>query len=213
LRMGDLVDALLRLLSTALSKPDKAIADQATRIGRELDALHEAVKAYLAKLDRAELTERDTIRLSDLIEFAVNVGQAGDILERRLAQITRQSAIANELDRDAALALLARVRDDLKLAVSTMMTEDERSARELIEAKRMVNDAERSSSRDHLARLGGADPAALEASSPFLSALRDFKQVNSHLASIGYAVMKPEEHVLTTDPADSEVRHKINEES
>lgn len=212
LRMGDLVDAMLRLFSTALSKPDKSISDQALRIGRELDVLHEAVKAYLAGLDRGELTESDIVRLSDLIEFAVNVGQAGDILERRLAQLTRQSAVTDELDREAARGLVARVCADLKLALSTMMTEDERSGRELVEAKRAVNEAERAASRDHLARLVGGDQAALTASAPFLATLQDLKRANSHLASIGYAVMIPEEHVLSVDPGDSEVRHKVPEE-
>jgi phosphate:Na+ symporter len=194
LRMGDLVDALLRLVPAAIARQDKAIAEQAKRLGREMDTLHDAVKAYLARLDRADLTERDTIRLSDLIEFAVNVGHAGDILERRIVQSSgRQGGIANDLDRDATLRIHARVSGDLKLALSTMITEDQRSARELVDAKRAVNEAERAAARDHLARLGGSDAAALGASNPFLAMLRDLKLVNSHLASIGYAVMAPDE--------------------
>ena len=39
--------------------------------------------------------------------------------------------------------------------------------------------------------LGGAEPAALAASTRFLSVLRDLKRVNSHLTTIGYAVMSP----------------------
>jgi phosphate:Na+ symporter len=209
LRMGDLIDVLMRLVPAALTRQDKATSEQAVRLGRALDALHEAVKAYLAKLDRSELTERDTIRLSDLIEFAVNIGQAGDILERRIVQASRQGPIASEIDRDAALRLHAQVSGDLKLALSTMMTEDQRSARELVDAKRSVNEAERAASRDHLARLGGGNQAALEASSPFLLALRDLKQVNSHLASIGYAIMEPEEHLIATDAERSEDRQKL----
>jgi hypothetical protein len=44
-----------------------------------------------------------------------------------------------------------------------------------------------------LAAQGGADPATLGASSLFLATLRDLKLVNSHLASIGYAVLGPGE--------------------
>src|ERR1700730_549448 len=46
---------------------------------RRILGIHEAVKGYLAKLDRTNLTERDLTRLSDLVEFAVNLGYAGDI--------------------------------------------------------------------------------------------------------------------------------------
>jgi len=72
-----------------------------------------------------------------------------------------------------------------------MMTEDDRSARELLDAKREINEFERTAARGHLAHLGGAEPAALAASTRFLSVLRDLKRVNSHLTTIGYAVMSP----------------------
>jgi phosphate:Na+ symporter len=194
LRMGDLVDALLRLVPAALASRDKPTAEQAARLGHDLDLLHDAVKSYLARLDHADLTERDSIRLSDLIEFAVNLGHAGDILERRITRLTgRRDEAIGDADREAVLRMHARVSADVRLALSTMMTEEQRSARELVDAKRQINDAERAAVRDHLAHLGEADPGALEASSSFLALLRDLKLVNSHLASIGYAVIDPTE--------------------
>jgi phosphate:Na+ symporter len=190
LRMGDLVDALLRLVPIGPVPLDKKVSEQAAKLGRELDRLHEAVKGYLAKLDRTDLTERDLTRLSDLVEFAVNLGHAGDILERDIIRAsTRQGDGIGEADRDVVSQVRTRVVADLRLALSTMMTEDERSARELLDAKREINELERATARDHLARLGGADPATLAASNLFLSLLRDLKRVNSHLATIGYAVM------------------------
>ncbi len=194
LRMGDLVDSLLRILPTTLDRHDKATAEQARRIGHELDMLHEAVKGYLARLEKADLTDRDIVRLSDLIEFAVNLGYAGDVLERDIVRGTvREEKTIPDADRAVIMQVHARVTADLRLALSTMMTEDQRSARELIDAKRQLNEIERSASRDHLARLGDANPSALGASAVFLSVLRDLKLVNSHFARIGYAVLVPED--------------------
>ena len=192
LRMGDLVDALLQMLPPALRKRDKALGEQATRLGRELDRLHAAVKQYLARLDRAELTGRDALRLSDLLEFAVNVGQAGGLLEKRIGRIAGrdQDAIA-AVDQAALQSLLAGVAADLRLAMSTMLTEDARSAAELRDAKRVLNEAERGAVRAHLSRLG-RDADAQQASRQFLGLMHDLKLVNSHLASIGYAVLEPE---------------------
>jgi phosphate:Na+ symporter len=189
LRMGDLVDAMLRLVPGALAYSGKSVPEQASTLGRELDRLHEAVKGYLAKLDWADLTEGDRTRLSDLIEFAVNLGHAGDILERDIICTPTRGDSIGEADRNVVSRLHARVAADLRLALSTMMTEDDRSARELLDAKREINEFERTAARDHLARLGGADPAALAASTRFLSVLRNLKRVNSHLTTIGYAVM------------------------
>ena len=52
-----------------------------------------------------------------------------------------------------------------------------------------------SPSRDHLARLGGSDEGELGRSNAVLVMLRDLKLVNSHLASIGYALIEPREGV------------------
>ena len=194
LRMGDLVEALLRLVPADLSRPDKHATSQAVRLGRELDMLHEAVKAYLARLEPSELTDRDASRLSDVIEFAVNLGHAGDILERCLEQVTRRAeGSINAADHAALQTIQAEVASDLRLALSTLTTEDQRSAQELVDAKRHLNEAERAAAREHLTRLGGANPAVLGSSSLFLATLRDLKLVNSHLASIGYAVLGAED--------------------
>jgi phosphate:Na+ symporter len=193
LRMGDLVDGLLRLVPSALERRDKSVAEQARSMGRELDMLHAAVKGYLARLERADLTERDAIRLSDIIEFAVNLGHAGDILETSLVQAaTRPDDAIAAADRAALLRVHGKVVADLRLALSTMITEDQRSARELIDARRQLNELERAATREHLAHLAGSDPAVVGASTGFLAMLRQLRMVNSHLASIGYAVLSPD---------------------
>ncbi len=101
----------------------------------------------------------------------------------------------DKLDRDAILHVLPYIQVDLTLAMPTMLTEDQRSARELIDAKRTVNEAERTAVCAHLARLR-ENPAttlstSLTASSQVLAMLRDLKTANSHLARIGYAVLAP----------------------
>ncbi len=208
LRMGDLVDGLLRLMAGSMARPDNAMADQARVLGRELDMLHAAVKGYLSGLERSELTERDVTRLSDLLEFAINLGHAGDIVERRVVQACagHEGAI-DAADRDAAAAMHARVSADLRLAMSTMMTEDGRSARQLLDAKRAMNEEERVTTRAHLARLGRGDREALAASGSFLLTLRDLKLVNSHLSSIAYAVLTPSERQT---PAASVTLERMN---
>ncbi len=133
---------------------------------------------------------------------------AGDILERDIILAsTPQGDGIGEADREVVSRVRTRVVADLRLALSTMMTEDERSARELLDAKREINEFERATARDHLARLGDADPARLAASNLFLSLLRDLKRMNSHLATIGYAVMSSvgpsrSDRLATSPPED-----------
>ena len=112
----------------------------------------------------------------------------------------RRDRIDDPVDRAILIQIHVQVAMDLRLALSTMLTEDRRSARELIDAKRQLNELERTVSRDHLARLSGQDAAGLGASTSFLAVLRDLKLVNSDFAGIGYAVVDPPERSRSQQP-------------
>ena len=135
-----------------------------------------------------------TKRQQEILDFVVNLGHAGDIVERSLAELARRKAKRQLSFGREDLADLtsfhAQVRDDLRLALSTLMAEDPRGARLLVDAKRRLGELERASTRDHLARLVSSRPDALETSSLHLAVLRDLKRINSHLATIGYAVLE-----------------------
>jgi phosphate:Na+ symporter len=76
------------------------------------------------------------------------------------------------------------------------MTEDPRSARTLLDAKRQLNAIERAIGRRHLSRLEARAPGGLEASTLHLAILRDLRRVNSHVSEIGYDVLR------LTDPLE-----------
>jgi phosphate:Na+ symporter len=192
LHMGDIVEVMLGRLKDALAGKDPNAIDDAAKMGKGLDQLHEAIKAYIARLETEKLTERDAVRLSDLLEFAINLGHAGDVLERGLlqtaARLVATGVTLTPAERDMLERFYQRVTDDLRLALSTMLTEDIRSARRLLDAKRDLNDLERSATREHMARLGPAVDDQL-AGTLYLTVLRDLRRINSHLASIGYAII------------------------
>jgi phosphate:Na+ symporter len=164
------------------------------RLGKALDRLQDAVKTYLTRIPTEDLAEQDAKRLREILDFVVNLGHAGDIVERSLAEQARRKAkrqlsLATADQADLA-AFHDRVLADLRLALSTFMAEDPRGARELVDAKRRLSELERAATRDHLARLAPDRPDALETSSLHLAALRDLKRINSHLSAIGYTVLE-----------------------
>ncbi len=193
LRMGDLVEAMLRRFLDGLTADDRGPSEALGRLGRELDRLQDAVKAYLSRIAADDMAETDARRLQEMQDFAVNLGHAGDIVERSLAELSRgrgkRRLSVDAADRSDLVAFHGRVIDDLRLALSTFMAEDLRGARQLLDAKRQLGELERSFTREHLARLTPAAPGALGASALHLAALRDLKRVNSHLSAIGYSVL------------------------
>ena len=215
LRMGDLVEAMLRRFIETLASPDRPAPDAAS--GKSLDRLGDAVRAYLARIGAEDMTDADAARLREIRDFAVNLGHAGDIVERSQSELARRAkrplafapapAFASD-DRADLLAFHARVTDGLRLSLAILMAEDPRGARQLLDAKRHLAELERSLTQAHLARLVPGQPGALEASTLHLAALRDLKRVHSHLSAIGYAVLlhagaelDPGDHAVEVEPA------------
>jgi phosphate:Na+ symporter len=202
LRMADLVDAMLRRLLQAVTGNDPEAIKELTRVGKALDRLQEALKAYLTQLGTDGLSEADAQRYAHVLDFAVNLGHAGDIIERSLANAAARKAkralvLAKEDEADLR-AFHGRVLEDLGLAASTFMTEDPRSAQTLLDAKRQLNAIERATGRRHLNRLEVRAPGGLEASTLHLAILRDLRRVNSHVSAIAYDVLG------MTDPLENQ---------
>jgi len=202
LRMADLVDAMLRRLLQAVTGNDPEAIKELVRMGKALDRLQEGLKAYLTQLGTDGLSEADVQRHGHVLDFAVNLGHAGDIIERSLADAAARKAkrdlVLTKEDETDLRAFHGRVLDDLKLAASTFMAEDARSAQSLLDAKRKLNAMERTTGRHHLTRLEDRSPGGLEASTLHLAILRDLRRVNSHISTIAYDVLG------LTDPLENQ---------
>ena len=172
---------------------DPEAVKELVRTGKALDQLQEALKVYLTQLGTDGLSEADAQRHGHVLDFAINLGHAGDIIERSLADAAARKAkrglVLTAEDETDLRAFHGRVLDDLKLAASTFMTEDNRSARTLLDAKRQLNAMERATGRRHLNRLETSQPGGLEASTLHLAILRDLRRVNSHVSTIAYDVL------------------------
>ncbi len=202
LRMADLVEVMLCQFNKVATDGNPEAIKDLVRAGKVLDRLQEAVKAYLTQLGTDGLSPTDGERHAHVLDFAVNLGHAGDIIERSLAVAASRKAkrglVMPAEDTDDLTTFVTLVREDLRMAGSTFMTEDTRSANKLLERKRQLNAMERATSRRHLARLKVRQPEELEASTVHLTMLRDLRRVNSQISGVAYDVLG------LTDPSDQD---------
>lgn len=87
LRMGDMVESMLREVMTAIMTNDRALVDQVTRMDNSVDGLDEAIKLYVTKLTRGSLDEREGHRAMEIISFAINLEHIGDIVDKNLSEL------------------------------------------------------------------------------------------------------------------------------
>ena len=194
LHMGDLVETMLRGTMVALMTDDRKLVASIERMDNAVDKLHEAIKLYVTNITRESLDEREAGRAMEIIAFAINLEHIGDIIDKNLMELASKK-IKNHLkfseEGEAELQdFHRRVVENLKLALSVFISGDIKIARQLVEEKVAIREAERLAAENHFARLREGRLASIETSSLHLDILRDFKRIHSHICSVAYPILE-----------------------
>jgi phosphate:Na+ symporter len=214
LHMGDIVESMLRQSMTALLTDDRKLVAQVERMDNAVDKLHEAIKLYVTQITRESLDDVAGRRAMEIIAFDINLEHIGDIVDKNLMELAAKK-IRNKLKFSAEgeaelVAFHRRIADNLKLALGVFMSGDAKIARQLLEEKVAVREAERDAAENHFARLREGRLESIETSSLHLDILRDLKRIHSHICSVAYPVLEATGELqpsrLRKLEADAEVR-------
>ena len=194
LRIGDLVETMLRLSLEALRSNDPRPLAEIGRTDDVVDALHEAVKLYLARLSNEDLDEAERHRASDIMTFAINLEHMGDIIDRNLRdlaerKIKHQLSFSPEGFADLA-AMFAQTLENLKLAMGVFVSGDAKLARQLVADKADLRILERNATEAHINRIRDGRKDSIETSALHLDILRDLKRINAHVLSVAYPILE-----------------------
>jgi phosphate:Na+ symporter len=194
LRMGDIIETMLRQAMTALLTNDRKLVSEISRMDDAVDSLNEAVKLYVTRMTRDSLDDRDGYRAMEIVSFAINLEHVGDIIDKNLMdlaskKIRRGISFSKEGEADLK-EFHQQVMDSLKLSVGIFMSGDVNVARELVAAKTLPREKEFAAAERYLSRLREGTPETAESYSLDLDILRDLKRVHSHLCSTAYPVLE-----------------------
>jgi phosphate:Na+ symporter len=184
---------MLAGLADGLVRSDRRRLAEARRLDRVLDGINAAIRRYLAGLDRDAMTEADSRRVAEILTFAGNLEQAGDVVHHNLLAMAGRSLKHGRPLKPEQLAeltsALARVGVNLRNAASLFVNGDVRSARLLVEEKRRFRDLENAATAAQLAAMRAGQ--ATEAGAVHLDLLRDIRRVNTHLvAAAAYPLLE-----------------------
>jgi phosphate:Na+ symporter len=194
LRMGDLVEFMLRQTMTAFLTNDRKLVTEIRRMDDAVDSLNEAVKLYVTRITRDSLDDRDGHRAMEIVSFSINLEHVGDIIDKNLMDLAGKKIRRGiTFSRDGEAELVAfhhQVVDSLKLAVGIFMSGDINVARQLVDAKARLRTTEFAAAERYLMRMREGNPDTLESISLDLDILRDLKRIHSHLCSAAYPVLE-----------------------
>ena len=203
-RMLLIVEEMMLPVMGLLEDFDK---DRMNRIIEKDLIINEALdgtRRYVADLSGVNGSQNGKVsnrkELRNLLEFAIAVEAAGDVVSKTLSQL------AANRDRDGirfseeGLAELRSMHDrviaNIALAGNVLVSGDVGIARRLIEEKGEFTHRQRKSRKSHLKRLAKGRVESLESSDLHLETGLAFKEFNSHVASIAYPILAREGQLL-----------------
>ncbi len=194
LRVADVVETMLRGTLEVFQTDDRKRVAEISRLDNVVDRLHSAIKLYLMKVSQEMLDEDSSRRYSEILALDINLEHIGDIIEKNLMElaakkIKRGLSFSNEGFAEIQ-AMLARLDENLRLALAVFMNGDLASAQHLVQQKEVFRDLERNATESHFARLREGRVQSIETSTLHLDILRDAKRINSHIVATAYPVLE-----------------------
>lgn len=193
LRMGDIVEHMLNNLMQVIHSGDPLLGKEIRKQDDDVDALYTAIKLYLARMPREDLSEADSRRWAEIIELAINLEQAGDIIEHMLGAVqdkkTSRSRSFSDNGLEEITVLHGQLVANLRLSLSVFLNGDQEGAKRLRRAKQRFRLQERRFAHSHVDRLRQQVVQSIETSSLHLDLISDMKRLNSMFCAIAYAVL------------------------
>lgn len=193
LRIGDVLELMMASF-TALLRGAPREERVVRRLDDDVDVLYTAIKLYLAQMPKEELAEADSRRWAEIIEMALNLEMAGDIIERMSCDVADKSLASKRAFSPQGLEELEMLQEllvnNLRLGLSLFLSGDINSARRLRRCKHRFNITTRRFSHAHVNRLHQQNVQSIETSSLHLGLLGDMKRLNSLFCAISYSVLE-----------------------
>jgi phosphate:Na+ symporter len=192
--VGDIVLDMLRRSLIAFEGSDQKTVKDLEKADDVVDRLHEAIKLYLIRASKNDLTEDESRRYVEILTFNTNLEHIGDIIDKNLMELASKKIKRRYSFSPEGLADLksfhAEVVDNMRLALNVFATRDVTLARRLLQEKISMRARELEAAERHYSRLKAGRSQSIETSAIHLDIIRDLKRINSHLTSVAYPILE-----------------------
>jgi len=193
LRMADVINVMLTPVMHLYEKPDKSAVQSILDLEQQINKMHSDIKLYVADIAEENLSESDKNRKIAMINFAVNLESAGDVIAKNLLPLAesknRECLTFSAQGWEELVELHKQVITNMHLSFNTFVSNNQIFARRLIEEKDRIRHLEQQSNEHHYQRLQSGSPASIETSNIHLETIRALRQLNSLFAAVAYPIL------------------------
>ena len=201
-RMLLIAEEMMLPVMGLLEEYDKDRMKKIIETDQRLNDALDGIRHYAGDLS-PHITSADHRRqLRHLLEFAIAIEAAGDIVSKTLPPLASSRAKDGIHFSAEGLAELRGMHDriiaNIALAGNVLISHDVGIARRLVEEKSEFSHRQRKSRKSHLKRLAAGRTESLETSDLHLETSLAFKEFNSQIATIAYPILSREGQLLDT---------------
>ena len=194
LRMGEVVERMLRNTFVALKKNDVELARKTRDMDQLVNSFYDGIKRYLTALAREPLGEKDSARCNEILSYATHLEHIGDIISGDLIHnILRKKLLTRSKmslqDREDINGLYRPVLKAFELSLAVFTSQDVGMARQLLARKYKFVKRENRAVENHLRKIREDTAYDSRLSAMQLDVLRDLKRINSHLTQVAYPIL------------------------
>lgn len=95
--MADITQTMVRHSLPILTGGDDDLRQEVVSMDDDVDRLFDAIKTYIARIMREELSEEETQRAMDLLSFTANMEHIGDIVDVSLMELATKKSNLGDL--------------------------------------------------------------------------------------------------------------------
>ena len=185
-------------------KQNKKIIENNKRLNDAFDG----IRHYSNELSQHVTSNSHRRQLRHLIEFAIAIETAGNIVAKTLSPLALTRAKEGLHFSTKGLSELEEMHDriiaNISLAGNVLVSRDVDIARQLVEEKSEFSRRQRKSRKSHLKRLAAGLTESLETSDLHLETSLAFKEFNSQIATVAYPILSRKGKLLNSRLVDKD---------
>ncbi len=194
LRMADMVEHMLEQTIQSFEQNNTALIEAIKQQDNTVDRLYTSIKLYLTRLTRESLDPKEADRYLQILTFATNLEHIGDIIDKSLVEMAKKKIRYQERFSNDGWSEIKDFHDkvlkNMRMAHNIFLSEDPVLAQQLVEGKKTIREAERTTSAQHFDRLRTGLPETIATSSLHLDIIRDYRRINSYITTVAYAIIE-----------------------
>lgn len=181
LHMGESVQEMMLRIMPAILTGNRQTLREIELMDNDVDSLHAEIVAYLGKISRETLTERQTRELLRLLEAANDLENVGDLIETNLVVLGReridQGVSVSQPTREVLLGFHQAVTRALGAALQAVAQNNEMAARAVTSMKQEISDIADSAAAHEARRLVAEEPNRIPAYTLEIDIIEKLKRI------------------------------------